>query len=138
MPGTLVRFNASTAIAARSLFTPTFSRPRFSMLPVTPTAEMTRSTEMVCADPLPSSIAAVTGRAFGRFVLADLHHDSARRLQCGLAPDHRGFVLAHQEADAVVEPLCHDARALDDRRGIVGDLLGGYPVVLGMLQITVD
>ena len=83
-------------------------------------------------------IAAGTERAFGRFVLADLHHDSARRLQCGLAPDHRDFVLAHQEADAVVEPLCHDARALDDRRGIVGDLLGGYPVVLGMLQITVD
>ena len=33
------------------------------MLPVTPTAEMTRSTEMVCADPLPSSIVAVTRSA---------------------------------------------------------------------------
>ena len=30
----------------RSVFTPSFSRPRFSILPTTPTAEMTRSTVM--------------------------------------------------------------------------------------------
>ena len=47
----------------RSVFTPSFSRPRFSILPTTPTAEMTRSTVIVCDLP-PSSIVAVTLSAF--------------------------------------------------------------------------
>ena len=51
-------------MAPRSVFTPSFSRPRFSMLPVTPTAEITRSTVSVCVAPLPSSMVAVTLSAF--------------------------------------------------------------------------
>jgi hypothetical protein len=47
----------------RSVLTPIFSSPRFSMLPTTPTAEMTRSTVMVCVLP-PSSMVAVTLSAF--------------------------------------------------------------------------
>ena len=34
-----------------------------------------------------------------------------------LAPDHRDLVLLHQEADAVIEPFRHGARALHHRRG---------------------
>ena len=59
MPGTLVLLNWSTAMMPRSVLTPSFSSPRFSTLPTTPTAEMTRSAVMVCDLP-PFSMVAVT------------------------------------------------------------------------------
>ena len=59
MPGMLVRLSSSTLTMLRSVFTPSFSRPRFSMLPTTPTAEMTRST-VICCDLPSASIVAVT------------------------------------------------------------------------------
>ena len=43
-------------MAPRSLFMPIFSRPRFSSFPVTPTAEITRSTVSVAVPPLPGSL----------------------------------------------------------------------------------
>src|SRR6202000_1365800 len=60
MPGTLVLQAPSMTIEPRSVFTPSFSRPRFSILPTTPTAAMTRSTVSFCVPPLPSSMVAVT------------------------------------------------------------------------------
>ena len=44
----------------RSVLTPSFSSPRFSILPTTPTAEITRSNSTVCGLPLPSSMVATT------------------------------------------------------------------------------
>ena len=55
-----------------------------------------------------------------------------------LAPDHRDFVLLHQEADAVIEPLGHRARALDDGRGVEADIVGFQSVVLGVLHVVED
>ena len=63
MPGTLVLLNGSTTTQPRSVFTPSFSSPSFSILPTTPTAEMTRSTSSVCVLP-PSSMVAMTLSAF--------------------------------------------------------------------------
>ena len=239
----------------RSIFTPSFSRPRFSILPTTPTAEMTRSTVSVWVAPLPSSIVAVTlsaflssfvtlalvrnldalllerlareagdlgvldrqdlrqhldhrhlgaegavergeldadgagadhqqrlrhllrdhrleigphqllvglepgqharpraggdddvlglvaagpERALRRFGLRRLHRDLAGRIDRRLAPDHRDLVLLHQEADAVIEPLRHPARALHHGGRVVGDILGGEAVILGVLHVVID
>src|SRR6516225_8100722 len=254
MPGTLVRLSASITMAPRSVFTPSFSRPRCSILPVTPTAEMTRSTLSVCVPPLPSSMVAVTlsallssfvtlapvrilmpcfsnclranaaisassagriwqyldhghldaegavergeldpdcartddqqrlrhalghygleigpdqlfvgfepgqhawpraggdddvlgligpgpERAFRRLGRARLHRHLARRVDHRLAPDHGDLVLAHQKADAVVEPLGYRARALDHGGRIVSHFLGRETVVVGMLHVMED
>ena len=243
----------STTMMPRSVFTPTFSRPRPSTLPTTPTAEMTRSTVSVCVPPLPSSMVAVTPspflssfvtlapvrilmpcfskllareggdlgvldgqdlrqhldhrhlgaeravergeldadragaddqqrlrhavrhhrleigpdqlpvglepgqharpragrdddvlgligagaeRALRRLALAGLHGDLAGRFDRRLAPDHRHLVLLHQEADAVVEPLRHRARALHHGGRIEAHLLGRQPVILGVLHVV--
>jgi len=53
----------------RSMVTPSFSSPRFSILPTTPTAEISRSAVIVSVLPLPSSTVAVTWSApFSTFV----------------------------------------------------------------------
>src|SRR5262245_23968600 len=60
------------------------------------------------------------------------------RLQRGLAPDHGHLVLAHQEADTVVQPLGHRARARHHRLGVKGDVLGRKAIVLGVLHGVKD
>ena len=241
-------------MAPRSIFTPSFSRPRFSILPTTPTAEITRSTVSVCVlpsvvdgggdavgllvelrhlgaghdldalllealaregrdlgvldrqdlrqhldhghlgadraiergeldadgagadhqqrlrhavrhhrleigpdqllvglearqharpraggdDDVLGLIGAGRQRALRRFALRRLHRDLAGRVDRRLAPDHRDLVLLHQEADAVVEPLRHAARALDDLRGVEADIVGRQAVILGVLHVVVD
>src|SRR5262249_21796327 len=60
MPGTFVRPWPSMRMGPRSVLTPSRSRPRFSTLPTTPTAEMTRSAASVRVPPLPSSMTALT------------------------------------------------------------------------------
>ena len=70
MPGTLVRLNASTTIAPRSVFTPSLSRPRFSILPTTPTAEITRST----VERLRAALAILDGRGDAVGLLVELRH----------------------------------------------------------------
>ncbi len=77
-------------------------------------------------------------RAFRRLALAGLHRDLAGRVDRRLAPDHRDLVLLHQEADAVVEPLRHGARALHDGGRVERHLAGGEAVVLGVLHVVED
>ena len=60
MPGTLVRQKPSMTTVPRSVLTPSFSSPSPSTLPVTPTAEMTRSTAIDCFWFLPPSTCATT------------------------------------------------------------------------------
>ena len=83
-------------------------------------------------------IAAGAERALGRLALASLDGDLAGRVDHRLAPDHGDLVLLHQEADAVVEPFRHRARALDHGGRIEADLLDREPVVLGVLQVVED
>src|SRR3989304_365258 len=64
MPATLVRPKPSITIVPRSVFTPSASSPRFSILPTTPTAEMTRSASIVCFAPWASSTVATTESFF--------------------------------------------------------------------------
>ena len=77
-------------------------------------------------------------RALRRFALRRLHRDLAGRVDRGLAPDDRHLVLLHQEADAVVEPLRHAARALHHGLRVVADVVGLQPVVLGVLHVVED
>src|SRR5262249_45457901 len=81
-------------------------------------------------------IAAWTERPFGGLALALLDGDLAGGVDRRLAPDHRHLVLAHQEADAVIEALRNDARALYHRGRIVADLLGREAIVLRVLQVV--
>src|SRR3982074_4890 len=88
MPGTLVLQKPSITMTPRSVLTPSFSNPRFSTLPTTPTAEITRSNSMVCGF-LPSSMVATTLSLFL------------------LEPGHLG---AGQDLDAILlEPLARQA-----------------------------
>ena len=48
-------------------------------------------------------IGALAQRALWRLDRGFLHRDLARRVDRGVAPDHRHLVLLHQEADAVIE-----------------------------------
>ena len=57
-------------MAPRSVFTPSFSSPRFSILPTTPTAEMTRS----AVDGLRAALAVVDGRGDAIRLLVELGH----------------------------------------------------------------
>src|SRR5260370_568300 len=128
----------------RSVFTPSFSRPSFSLFPVTPTDELLVGLEPGQDtrprpgrdDHVTSLIGARAERAFGRGILGRFDADLAGRVDARLAPDDGDLVLLHQEADAVVEPLGYVARALHHRGGIVGDIAGRQPVVLGALQIV--
>ena len=52
-----------------------------------------------------------------------------------IAPNHRDFVLLQEKTDAVVEPLRYVARAPHHCGGIVGDVVGGKPVIPGVLEI---
>ncbi len=71
-------------------------------------------------------------RPFRRLGLGGIHGDPAGRLERGLAPDHRDLVLPEQEGDALGQPLGDAARAFDHGGGIVGDLLGREPELLGV------
>src|SRR5881392_2554908 len=64
MPGTLVRQKPSITIVPRSVLTPSFSSPRPSTLPTTPTAEITRSAATDCFWAFASSMCATTPSAF--------------------------------------------------------------------------
>ena len=77
-------------------------------------------------------------RALRRFALRRLHRHLAGRVDRRLAPDDRHLVLLHQEADAVVEPLRHGARARDHGLRVVGDIVGFQPIVLGVLHVVED
>ena len=44
--------------------------------------------------------------------------------------------LLHQEADAVIEPLRDRARALHHRGGVVADVFGREPIILGVLHVV--
>ena len=75
-------------------------------------------------------------RALRRFALGGLHRHLAGRVDRRLAPDDRHFVLLHQEADAVVEPLRDGARARDHGLRVVADIVGFQPIVLGVLHVV--
>ena len=77
-------------------------------------------------------------RALGRLALGCLDRKLARGLDGRLAPDHGNLVLLHQEADAIVEPPGHLARALHHGLGIEADVLGPEAVVLGVLHVMED
>ena len=77
-------------------------------------------------------------RAFGRLRLTRLDDDLARRVDHRFAPNDRDLVLAHEKADAVIEPLRHHARTFDDGGGIVSDVLRGEAVVLRVLHVMID
>src|SRR5262245_27859090 len=83
-------------------------------------------------------IAAGGERAFGRLRRDRRHRDLAWRLDRRHAPDYGDLVLAHQEADAIVESLRYGTRALHHGGRIVGDLFRREAVILGMLQVMVD
>src|SRR5258705_5503551 len=73
---------------------------------------------------------------FCSFGFGGLDGHLAGRVDRRLAPDHRYFVLLHQEADAVIEALRHAARTFDHCGRVVGNLFGCEPIVLGMLHIV--
>ena len=81
-------------------------------------------------------IGARAERALRRLALRGLHGHLAGRVDDGLAPDDRHFVLLHQEADAVVEPLGDGARALDHGGRVVADIVGFEPIILGVLHVV--
>ena len=81
-------------------------------------------------------IGAGAERALRRLALRRLHRDLAGRVDRRLAPDDRHFVLFHQEADAVVEPLGDGARARHHGLGVVADIVGFQPIVLGVLHVV--
>jgi hypothetical protein len=83
-------------------------------------------------------IGALAQRALRRLDLGFLHGDLARRVDRGVAPDHRDLVLLHQEADAVIEPLRDATRARHNSLRIERDFLGGEPIILGVLHVVVD
>src|SRR5450759_87728 len=74
-------------------------------------------------------------RTFRRFAFGGLHRDLAGCVDRGFAPDDRHFILFHEEADAVVEPLGHRARTRDHGFRVVADIVGLQPVVLGVLHV---
>src|ERR1035441_8745542 len=74
-------------------------------------------------------------RTFRRFAFGGLHHHLAGRVDSGFAPDDRHFILFHEKADAVVEPLGHRARTRDHGFRVVADIVGLQPVVLGVLHV---
>ncbi len=83
-------------------------------------------------------IAAGAKRPLRRLDTGHLHRELAGGIDHSLAPDHGDLVLLHQEADAVIHALGDAARALHHGLGIVGDVVGRQPVVLGMLHVMVD
>ena len=48
------------------------------------------------------------------------------------------LVLLHEEADAVVEAFGHAARALDHGGGVIADIVGFQPIVLGVLHVVIN
>src|SRR5512132_4544399 len=92
----------------------------------------------IAAEPTTKSDFGMPECAFRRLRRSGLDRDLAGRLDRGLAPDDGDLVLAHEEANTVVEPFRYRARALDHCGGIESHRFGRQPVVLGMLQIVED
>src|SRR5262249_798121 len=74
MPGTLVRLSGSITMAPRSVFPPSFSRPGWSMFPVTPPPPLTPSPAHRPLPPLLSALAIGGGCGPGGGLLAEFRH----------------------------------------------------------------
>jgi len=79
-------------------------------------------------------IGALAQRALRRFDGGFLHHQLARCVERGLAPDHRDLVLLEEIADAIVQSLHDAARTLHHGLEVERDFFRRQAIVLGVLH----
>ncbi len=88
-----------------------------------------------CNDDMLGLVDPRTANAFTSVAFAGFDGHFAGSFDRRIAPNHRDFVLLQEKTDAVVEPLRYVARAPHHCGGIVGDVVGGKPVIPGVLEI---
>jgi len=105
----------SILIVPRSVATPSFSSPRFSILPTTPTAEITRSAVTCCVFPSLSIVAVTLSAFLSSFVTLVPDTEILYKVTDTYSPEHDRSIRFDDPAIGIAWPSLAGGFQLSDK-----------------------